>query len=496
MERNSQTESHLTHGRPPVEADQPSASPQKKGFQPKVLCCPMIDGHGKVAAEMLEKSDHYVVYQYASAEGGFYIKEAEAVLDQWILQCRPHQLLFDWTVGPGFLDTTFAFSQFPFEIFKQKKIRLPAMILFPRDPGAAIKAQCIDSGMNYLIAPFSFLELDLCIKAAQEKERTTQHIAWQDRRMTNAVVHIDKLKARMTLVEKRYNREKEVLHNSLKQINEMTREREYLKKDLRESRQALSNTVKGLFDFLSSMIDSRDDSRKGHTRRVGEIALFVADHIELDDVDKRDLKRAAMLHEVGMLMIPDHVLKKAPSALSRYERDMVGLHFQKGATYLEKCPGFEKTADIIRHLNENADGTGGPNGLKKRYIPLLSRILTGADELDQLWMDLCSDSKSAEGVVEILLDALEEHAGARIDPAIVNYLEKYVVTVLGQHRVQLREVAVSQLKPGMVIGTGLFTRTGTKLLTPGTRLTEDIIDRMIRYNREYPVDETLFIKVE
>lgn len=468
------------------------------------------DFHGTSPVETLEKSKDYVVERCDPASGVSFFEGDLSLLEAAVAGFHPHALLFDCAAlsfhdrhedhkggmdkgGIGMEKTTLFFL---FETIRQRWRRLPSMILFSNDPGAETKADCIAKDMHYIVAPFSFLELDLRFKAMDERQRMLQHGVWQDRRLKNAVAHIDNLKERMTLAEKRYNREKGLLHNSLKQINEMTRERENLRQEIRERRIALSDTVKGLFDFLSSAIESRNETRRGHTRRVTEIALFVADRIGLDDTAKKDLKRAAMLHEVGRLMIPDHVLDRPLSALSRFERDMVDLHFHRGATYLEKCPGFQKTADIIRHLNENADGTGFPDGLKKRYIPLLSRILTGADELDQLWMDHCSESSQSEHVVETLMAALEDRAGARIDPAVVNYLEKYVVTVLGQNRIQLRELSVSQLEPGMVIGTGLFTRTGTKLLTPGTRLTRETIDMMIRYNREYPVDETVFIKVE
>ncbi len=373
--------------------------------------------------------------------------------------------------------------------------KISLILLFQCDPGAETKARCAKNSVDYLIFPFSFEEIDLKITRILAQRELKQRVAWQDRRMSHAVEHIDKLKVKLQAVEKRFVHEKELLHNSLKQINEMSREREHLKKELREIRRSLFLNVSGLESFLSSMIDSKSEHRRGHSRRVGEIALFVADKIGLEDASRRDLKKAAMLHEIGMLLIPDRVLDKELKSLSRYERDMLDLHFSKGAQYLEKCPGFEKTAGVIRHVNENSDGTGFPDKLKRRYIPLLSRVLAGADVLDQLWIEHFNCPDAADFPVEYLLTKLEDHAGARIDPAIVNYLEKYVVTVLGQDRIKLKEIGIAELKPGMVIGTGLFTRTGTKLFTPGTCLTKESIDMMIKYNREYPVDETVYIKV-
>ncbi len=442
---------------------------------------------------MLEERGSYLLKK-GDTEVDVISGERTNFLEEQILSFHPDFLIFDFTRNlPDIND-------FPLHFFSDSRRfgNITLMLFFQLDPGTHVRSKCAENGVEYLLFPFSFSEFDCRIRQILAHRELKQRAAWQDRRMTHAVDHIDKLKGKLQVAEKRFTREKELLHNSLKQINEMNREREHLKKELRETGTALSRNVNGLKDFLSSLIESRDEHRRGHARRVAEIALFVADKIGLEKMSGRELKKAAMLHEVGMLLISDKVLDKDSKDLSRYERDMLELHFLKGAQYLEKCPGFEKTAGIIRHLNEKSDGTGFPEGLKKRYIPLLSRILTGADFLDQLWLDhfdrpdVASSSASS---VEYLLTQLEEHAGAKLDPAIVNYLEKYVVTVLGHDRIKLREIAIPLLKPGMVIGTGLFTRTGTKLLTPGTRLTEEIIEMMIRYNREYPVDETVYIKV-
>ncbi|MBF0202015.1 MAG: HD domain-containing protein, partial [Desulfamplus sp.] len=395
--------------------------------------------------------------------------------------------------------------------------------------------------------------------------------------------------------------EKELLHNSLKQINKMSQEREELRNELVRTVTDLKNHVSGTLDFLLAMVESRDDRQRGHSRRVAEISLFVAEKMGLGEASRVDLQKAALLHDVGILLIPDNIMEKDRDNLyrkdwdnpsckdwgnpsrkdwdnpsrkdwdnpsrkdwdnpsqkdqdnrSRYERDMLDLRFVRGADYLAKCPGFERTAEIIRHLNENSDGTGFPDRLKKRHIPLVSRILTGADILDQLWMGLWdgtnfdsspeplseahageslsspgypskahageslsspgypskahageslsspgypSKAHAGESFLKDILAGLEELAGTRLDPSVVNYLEQYVASVAGHARVTMREVALSRLEPGMVMGTSLFTRTGTKLLTPGTRLTSEIIAMMIRYNREYPVDDTVYIRVE
>lgn len=160
----------------------------------------------------------------------------------------------------------------------------------------------------------------------------------------------------------------------------------------------------------------------------------------------------------------------------------------KGAELLGNCQGFEGVAAIIRFMNENSDGTGYPDGLKRKHIPLESRILAGADALETL-----RENNISAGIGE-LLAGLEPLIGSRLDPMVAGWLEKYAVLHLGGETLGVRGVGVEQLVPGMVLGATLFTKTGTKLLSAGTVLTQAVIDKVIQYHREYPVDETVYIK--
>jgi len=378
------------------------------------------------------------------------------------------------------------------------------IFLFDSDPGMQVKLQCLENRCDLLIAPFLLQELDFRIRLHAEQNELKKRVSWQQATINRAVEHIDKLKKIILGTRDEFSREKELLYNSLKQINMMSRDRELIKKKLHRSKVELYENISGINNFLCTMVESRNEYQKGHSRRVADISEFVAEKIGLEAGAIKTLKSAALLHEVGMLLIPTSILNKEPSQLSDYEKNMMMLHPSNGAAYLEKCPGFQKVAAIISHLNENSDGTGSPEGLKKRYIPLASKVLAGADMLDQIWIDNPCAS------VERLLEILEEYAGSRLDPSIVNFLEKYVVTVLrfqidynqmDEHQTnsnysRLKEIPVYQLKPGMVIGTGLFTKTGTKLFSPGTTMTEASIKMVEKYSKEYPVGETVFIKID
>ncbi len=368
----------------------------------------------------------------------------------------------------------------------------PAFIaLLKSDPGSETRVNALESGFDdFLIMPFMFNEFQLKMKTLLRLTDFSQRLLWQKKKIISAFEHLEKLKSELVKTRKAFFREKNILHNSLKQINIMTRERAVLKKHLHELDISFNDNVKWMENFLVRMIESRNEKNKGHSRRVAEIAVFVANGFKLKPDDVETVKKAGMLHEFGMLFIPSSIFLKNVDELSVYEKDMFDKSPVHGADILEECTGFKKIAEIIRHLNENVDGSGIPDGLKRRYIPLLSRILAGADTLDTLLtgdVNLSSDE---------LLSKLEANAGERLDPNVVNYLERYVAICLNKGRQKVREVGIYQLKPGMETGAGLFTSTGTKLFSAGTVLTEESINMVVRYNRAYPVEETVIIKAE
>lgn len=318
------------------------------------------------------------------------------------------------------------------------------------------------------------------------RRELSQELSASKLKLEKSFAYLDRFKKELQGVKKELIAEKTSLNNALKQIHHMTRERRHLKQQLQQARRAQQKGRDGYAGLLSTLIRTRIEDNRGHQDRVGHIAAFVAQQMGVDEKQLEDLGKAAMLHEVGLLFMPatggDGHLE------TEFEKDIKVQYPVKGADLLDQCGGFEKPARIIRYLNENADGTGYPDGLKKRHIPLLSRILAGADVMDTLKDDAAVTS------LETLFEALEAVSGSRLDPAVVSWLEKYAVLHGGTDDYRVKGVGVEHLEPGMKLGCALFTASGTKLFSANTLLTREAIDKIIRYNREYPVDETVYIK--
>ena len=298
--------------------------------------------------------------------------------------------------------------------------------------------------------------------------------------------YLDRFKDALARSKQELVEEKVSLNHALKQVQSMVGQRSRMEVQLGDLTDEMGENSQGFIDLLYRLIQRRVEENRGHGKRVADIAVFLAKETGFKGKKLEDLQKAAMLHEVGLLLLSR--LHGDSCESSRYSQDHLQQYPVKGAELLSQCKGFQGMAQILRHLNENADGTGYPDGLKRHNIPQATRILAGADVFDSLWTDPAMES------LDDLFSALGELAGTRLDPGVVGQLEKYAVLHCADLGDRVRGVGVEDLEPGMELGTAVFTTSGTKLFSVGTVLTRELIDKLIQYNREYPVDETVYIK--
>jgi putative nucleotidyltransferase with HDIG domain len=140
----------------------------------------------------------------------------------------------------------------------------------------------------------------------------------------------------------------------------------------------------------------RDRSDYQHEQRVSAVAGAIAHLLGLEDAHAVAIRRAAMLHDIGKLVLPDAVLHKA-SMLSSPEGEMIKMHTKLGheLLYNEEHPDLKLAASIALHHHEHADGTGYPNRLKAKDIPIEARIVTAADIFDALISTLLANEVTA-----------------------------------------------------------------------------------------------------
>ena len=115
-------------------------------------------------------------------------------------------------------------------------------------------------------------------------------------------------------------------------------------------------------------------------------ALAVAKEMGLTERESDALRAAALLHDIGKLAVPDHIISK-PGRLTPEEFEKMKIHPVVGAEILEKVAFPYPVAEIVRSHHEKWDGTGYPDGIKGEQIPICARILAAVDCLDAIASD-------------------------------------------------------------------------------------------------------------
>ena len=134
---------------------------------------------------------------------------------------------------------------------------------------------------------------------------------------------------------------------------------------------------------LASMIEARDGYGDGHCHRMANYATRVGRALSLDEHQVRALYRGAFLHDIGMLTIPEAVLRK-PGSLEPQEWTLLKSHTVAGDRLCGNLRSLQAVRPIVRHHHERLDGSGYPDGLRGDQVPLLAQIVGIVDTYEAL----------------------------------------------------------------------------------------------------------------
>ena len=180
-------------------------------------------------------------------------------------------------------------------------------------------------------------------------------------------------------------------------------------------------------EALALAIDAKDPHAHGHTRRVQAYALELARRLRVTRADYEAVRAAALLHDIGKLAIPDHLLNK-PGKLSEMEYQKVKAHPSVAADILANVHFPYPVLPAVRHHHERWDGSGYPDGLSGEEIPFAARILSVADSFEALTSDRAwRGRKSPEEACALI----EAWSGIQFDPAVVAVLRGHLPEVIG-----------------------------------------------------------------
>ncbi len=172
-------------------------------------------------------------------------------------------------------------------------------------------------------------------------------------------------------------------------------------------------------EALALAIDAKDHTTHDHLQRVQLYAIEIGKDLGLPEGELDALRAASMLHDIGKLAVPEHIISK-PGKLSRAEFEKMKIHPVVGAEILERVRFPYPVVPIVHSHHEKWDGTGYPDGLKGTEIPIGARILAAVDCLDALASD--RQYRRALPLDEAMARVASE-AGTSFDPAVVRALQ-------------------------------------------------------------------------
>jgi len=200
---------------------------------------------------------------------------------------------------------------------------------------------------------------------------------------------------------------------------------------VRERTRELEDAYFEMVERLAAAAEFRDDDTGEHARRVGELSAVLARNLGLVADEVELIRRAAPLHDVGKIGIPDHILLK-PGTLIPEEFELMKTHVKVGAGILSdgKSSLLRLAEEIALTHHERWNGTGYPVGLKGKAIPLSGRIVAVADVFDAIISPRpYRKARSIEEAIEVI----ENGAGTQFDPRVVDALMAHVDQAPSRH---------------------------------------------------------------
>ncbi|MDZ7372405.1 MAG: HD domain-containing protein [candidate division KSB1 bacterium] len=272
------------------------------------------------------------------------------------------------------------------EIFRRVKPYCPDLyfvaITGVADTEVAIEA--LKMGFfDYLLKPLNLDEVVLSVQRAMEKRRLELELrAYQE-----------ELEAKVV------KRTEELIERS------------------RQLRRLLLNTIQTLVFTL----EAKDKFTEGHSRRVSEIAAFLAERLGLPRTEVQRVELAGLLHDIGKIGVHEQILS-LPRRLTAEEFDHVKIHPGLGARILEPVNELQDLIPAVLHHHERYDGSGYPYGLQGEAIPLYARIVAVADAYEAMR----SERPYRQALdAPVALQELKDGRAQSFDPRIVAVLERW-----------------------------------------------------------------------
>jgi len=198
-------------------------------------------------------------------------------------------------------------------------------------------------------------------------------------------------------------------------LDEMQQELDQRRAQINEALSDLELNVGASLEAMLAILRARDEESYEHARRVASVAVKLGTSLRIGEPHLSDIERAALLHNLGRLALPDVLLSREKSTLSDEERVRLHAYPLHGQALVKNVPFLASANEIAVSAHERYDGSGFPRGLAGEKIPLGARVLAVADAYDEL----VSGIGVAPVSVARALEVLSVERIAEFDPVVI-----------------------------------------------------------------------------
>lgn len=346
------------------------------------------------------------------------------------------------------------------------------------DINAAVEAINRGGAFRYITKPWKDEELIQVIKGALHS-----YFLIKENKKLNAIVK------KQNEELKKWSQELEII------VQEQTMELQKNYDDLKRFNTRLRSNFKSTIAAFSGLLELRDKKMRSHSRNVAEIAGAVAQKLGMSAEDKETLLIAALLHDIGKIGISDVMLRIDSEDMNPDEAEEYVKHPVRGQAAVDSIEDLRKAGVIIRHHHERYDGTGFPDKLKRKDIPLASRIIALIDYIDKR-----SRKFTGTSGMDLTFKRIQEESGKRFDPRLIEAVEqearKFYKKYLPKADFVEMEFYPHDLEAGMVVSRDIYSGTGILLMTKGTTLESTGINLLKRYYDLDPSKHGVFVSMK
>jgi putative nucleotidyltransferase with HDIG domain len=211
------------------------------------------------------------------------------------------------------------------------------------------------------------------------------------------------------------------VNRALKNRNLILENKEYqhcLEQKVSEQTEEIQKSFINTVTSLANALEAKDEYTRGHSERVTNIAIKIAEELEMTSEEIEKIRLAGLLHDIGKIGVREDILNK-PGKLSKEEFEQVKEHSRIGERILRPVIKDEDVLDIVIHHHEHCDGTGYPDGLIDNVITMSASILAVADAYDAMTSD--RPYRKALGTA-FARDELERFKEKQFRPVVVDAL--------------------------------------------------------------------------